>query len=128
MLFNFKSLINCSYSTNSNLFQSFRRIQYDANPNYNMFKSKLSGLCKQNITHVQPANPIDYIVICASGKGTRLLPLTKHIPKLLVNVNNDCILHNIINYWKKYSNKFTVIIDSDYNELVRFYLNLINGI
>ena len=128
VLFNFKSLINCSYSANSNLFQSFRRIQYDANQNYNIFKSNVVSACKPNITLVQPANAIDYVVICASGKGTRLLPLTKHIPKLLVNVNNDCILHNIINYWKKYSTKFTVIIDSDYNELVRFYLNLINGI
>ncbi len=68
---------------------------------------------------------IDYIVICASGKGTRLLPLTKHIPKLLVNVNNNCILYNIINYWKHYSYKYVIIIDREYNDIVSFYLNLI---
>jgi beta-phosphoglucomutase-like phosphatase (HAD superfamily) len=128
VLFNFKTLINCSYSNNSNLTQSFRRIQYDVNNTYNIFKSKVENLCKLNITTTQPSNKVDYIVICASGKGTRLLPLTKHIPKLLVNVNNDSILHNIINYWRKYSNKFTLIIDSEYNDIVNFYLQLINGI
>lgn len=66
---------------------------------------------------------IEYIVICASGKGTRLMPLTKHIPKLLVNVNNNCILYNIINYWKQYSDKFVIIIDSVHNNLVKFYLD-----
>jgi hypothetical protein len=68
---------------------------------------------------------IDYIVICASGKGTRLMPLTKHIPKLLVNVHNNCILYNIIDYWKQYSSKYVVIIDSKYNKMVEFYLELI---
>jgi beta-phosphoglucomutase-like phosphatase (HAD superfamily) len=128
ILFNFKSLINFSYANNSNLFQSFRRIQYDINTEYNIFKTNILSMCKNNIEYIQPVNTIDYVVICASGKGTRLLPITKHIPKLLVNINNDCILHNIINYWKQYSNKFTVIIDSDYNDLVRFYLNLMPGI
>lgn len=72
-------------------------------------------------------NNIDYIVICASGKGTRLMPITKHIPKLLVNVNNNCILYNIINYWKNYSKKFVVIIDSEYNNFIKFYLELIKS-
>ena len=30
--------------------------------------------------------------------------------------------------WQKYSKKFIVVIDSDYNDLVRFYLDLIVGI
>lgn len=128
VLFNFKSLINCSYSNNFNLFQSFRNIQYDLNQDYNDFKKKIINQCKHTIIDDNVTNKIDYIVICASGKGTRLLPITKNIPKLLVNVNNDCILHNIINYWKQYSNKFTVIIDSEYNNLVKFYLNMINDI
>ena len=72
-------------------------------------------------------NTIDYVVICASGKGTRLMPLTKHIPKLLVNVNNNCILYNIINYWKHYSHKYVVIIDREYNDIVKFYLDIIKN-
>lgn len=71
-------------------------------------------------------NPIDYIVICASGKGTRLLPITKFIPKLLVNVDNSNVLTKIVNYWKKYSGKFVIIIDSAYNDMVDYYLKLLN--
>jgi hypothetical protein len=55
------------------------------------------------------------------------MPITKHIPKLLVNVNNNCILHNIISYWKDYSKKFVVVIDSEYNKIVQFYLELIQS-
>lgn len=69
---------------------------------------------------------IDYAVICASGKGTRLLPITKSIPKLLVNVDNSNVLTKIVNYWKKYSSKFVVIIDSAYNDMVDFYLKMLN--
>ena len=97
---------------------------------YNEIKSKkydnyiiINEIFKTNFE----TNNIDYIVICASGKGTRLMPLTKHIPKLLVNVNNNCILYNIINYWKDYSKKFVVIIDSEYNNFVKFYLELIKS-
>jgi HAD superfamily hydrolase (TIGR01509 family) len=80
-----------------------------------------------SISNTFERNNIDYIVICASGKGTRLMPITKHIPKLLVNVNNNCILHNIISYWKDYSKKFVVVIDSEYNKIVQFYLELIQS-
>lgn len=128
VLFNFKSLINCSYSNNFNLVQSFRNIQYDLNQPYNHFKTNIINACKPVIQNSILSNKIDNIIICASGKGTRLLPITKNIPKLLVNVDNDCILHHIISYWKQYSNTFTVIIDSEYNDVVNFYLNLVNDI
>jgi beta-phosphoglucomutase len=49
VLFNFKTLINSSYSNNSNMSQSFRRIQYDINPTYNKFKSKILSLFHTNI-------------------------------------------------------------------------------
>jgi hypothetical protein len=69
---------------------------------------------------------IDYIVVCASGKGTRLLPITQRIPKLLVNVDHSNILAKIVDYWKKYSKKFVIVIDSKYNTLVDFYLKIYN--
>ena len=48
---------------------------------------------------------IDKIVIIACGKGTRLMPLTSCIPKLLININNDNMLVKIVNYWKQYCKK-----------------------
>ena len=43
-----------------------------------------------------------------------------------MNIDNLNILNKITNYWGKYSNKFIVIIDSKYNEIVDFYLRLLN--
>ena len=66
---------------------------------------------------------IDYVCIVACGKGSRLNPLTNHIPKVLVNLNNDNILSKIISYWKQYCKKFIVLINSEYNSYIEFYLS-----
>jgi len=121
VLFNFKKYLNFKYVNRNNLSKIFTSIQYNMNTDYNNFTKKIkTKIDKENIQKNE--KPIDYIVICASGKGTRLLPITKNIPKLLVNIDNLNILNKIINYWNKYSNRFIVIIDSKYNEIVDFYL------
>jgi len=67
---------------------------------------------------------LDYVCIFASGSGTRLQPLTKYIPKVLVNMSNNNLLVNIINYWKRYTNNFIIIINTKYYEMVDEYLKL----
>ena len=42
-----------------------------------------------------------YAVIMAGGKGKRLKPITKNIPKPMIKVGNKPILENIINYLKE---------------------------
>jgi len=125
VLFNFKKYLNFNYVNNSSsLFKIFNRIQYDMNDDYKNFIQKIQ-IHRNYIKNMEMnEKPIDYIVITASGKGTRLLPITKDIPKLLVNINNLNILNKIMNYWSKYSNKFIVIIDSKYNKIVDFYLKI----
>jgi hypothetical protein len=44
------------------------------------------------------SNVIDYVIILASGLGSRLYPLTKHIPKILVTFDNQIFLNTIIDY------------------------------
>jgi mannose-6-phosphate isomerase-like protein (cupin superfamily)/GTP:adenosylcobinamide-phosphate guanylyltransferase len=66
---------------------------------------------------------IDKIVIVACGKGSRLNPYTNYIPKILVNINNENILKKIINYWKKYCKNFIILINSNFNSYINFYLN-----
>jgi beta-phosphoglucomutase-like phosphatase (HAD superfamily) len=123
VLFNFKHYLNFKYIHQNNLFKIFTSIQYDMNHDYIDFIQKIKQQNKAILPiQVMNTKPIDYIVICASGKGTRLLPLTKDIPKLLVNIDNLNILNKITNYWGRYSNKFVVIIDSKYNGIVDFYL------
>ena len=69
-----------------------------------------------------PTKPIDTVVICASGKGTRLMPLTKHIPKYLVNPDNFNILTHIVKYWASYTDHIAVIIEEKYNTITEYYL------
>jgi len=66
--------------------------------------------------------PIDYVVICACGKGTRLEPLTNYIPKYLVNPDNFNLLTIIIKYWKSYTKKIVLIIEEKYNNITDFYM------
>ena len=42
------------------------------------------------------------ILILCGGKGLRLRPVTKDIPKPLVKIKNKSILENIINYFLKF--------------------------
>jgi len=65
---------------------------------------------------------IDYVAIVACGEGSRLLPLTKDIPKFLVTLNNKSVLLNIVEYWKIYTKKFIIVTDSRYNTLVHYYM------
>lgn len=64
---------------------------------------------------------IDYICILAGGKGTRLHPLTFHIPKILVNLHNENILTKIIKFWKSYCKKFIIIVNPEYKTFIEFY-------
>ena len=42
------------------------------------------------------------VLILCGGKGLRLRPLTKKLPKPLIKIKNKSILENIINFFKKY--------------------------
>jgi hypothetical protein len=124
VLFNFKKYLNFSFINNCDLIKTFHNIQYDMNDDYNNFKLKIQN--RKIVNNPIENKIIDYVVICASGKGTRLLPITQHIPKLLVNIDNLNILNKIVDYWRKYTEKFLIVIDSKYNVIVDFYLKLLN--
>ena len=68
-------------------------------------------------------NIIDTVVIVACGKGSRLYPLTNHIPKILVNLDHTNLLCKQLEYWSKYTDKFIILIEEKYNELIKFYCN-----
>jgi choline kinase len=70
--------------------------------------------------------PIDVVVICASGKGVRLTPLTKYIPKFLVNPDNFNILTHIVKYWEPYTKNIVVIVEEKYNTITDYYLKMLS--
>ena len=55
-----------------------------------LMKDKISNF-KKNLT----------VLILCGGKGLRLRPLTKELPKPLIKIKNKTILENIIDYLKK---------------------------
>lgn len=59
------------------------------------------------------------LVICA-GKGTRILPYSKAIPKAMILLNKKPILHYIIDYWKKYTKNFVFIVGYKKNHIVNY--------
>lgn len=67
------------------------------------------------------------VVIMAGGKGTRLLPMTKILPKPLVPIINDTpMVEMIINSFRKYkTNRFYMIVNYK-KEMIKDYFNNIN--
>ena len=47
-------------------------------------------------------NNLSIIILCG-GKGLRLRPITKDLPKPLIRINNKTILENIVQYFLKYN-------------------------
>ena len=64
------------------------------------------------------------IVIMAGGKGTRLLPITKKIPKPLLKINNKPIIQRIIfNFKKQGFNEFIVVVNYLAQKIIKFLSN-----
>ena len=80
-------------------------------------------MVKDNIKQVANKNSQIPVVIMAGGKGTRLLPITKMIPKPLVPIGSQTMLEKIINNLHSSGfNKFNVIINYK-KELIKSYMN-----
>ncbi len=66
-----------------------------------------------------PRRTVDYIVVQAGGKGTRLEHLTANKPKALVPVEN---LPMIFHLFRKFPDKKFVVIADTHREVLREYL------
>ena len=114
--------INMAPTTSSILFMSLldiigSKIAIDNNLTIEKFKLSHPGGDLGRKTN----NIIDYVVIVASGQGTRLYPYSKYIPKILVNFNDKPFIEHIIKYWKQYTENIIFIINSNYKTIVEFY-------
>lgn len=68
------------------------------------------------------------LVIVAGGLGSRLAPLTNHIPKFLVNIGKETGFVEQIRFWMDHCpESITVIVHSDYKDLVSAYYDLYFG-
>ena len=71
---------------------------------------------------------IDYVIISACGKGERLYPYTRNIPKILINIDNDSFMNKLISYWNKYTKKIIILIDKKYSKLFNYYIKGHNNV
>ena len=126
VLFNFKEVMDYTYSNIFNVNKILYKLNLKKTQRYLNYIKNIHKNMSLIECNMEENKLLDYLVIAASGKGTRLLPLTYNIPKLLVTYNNNCLLNNIINYWKSYTKKFIIIINNKYNTIVKFYLDLLN--
>ncbi len=62
------------------------------------------------------------VIILCGGKGLRLRPLTKNLPKPLIRINDKSILENIIQYFVKYKIKNFIIATGYKNKLINTFL------
>ena len=102
-----------------------------------IYLSEKSGLTVSDFKKYHPSgelgknsviknNIVDYVIISACGKGTRLYPMTKNIPKFLVNSENKNFLTMMLEYWSNYSTNFIIILDDIYNDIVNYYIEQYN--
>lgn len=62
------------------------------------------------------------LVIVAGGLGSRLTPMTNHIPKFLVNIGKQTGYVEMLRYWAQYPiDTLTVVCHSTYAPLVQAY-------
>tara|TARA_B100000767_G_scaffold274643_1_gene308329 strand:- start:559 stop:1260 length:702 start_codon:yes stop_codon:yes gene_type:complete len=66
-------------------------------------------------------NNLSVLILCG-GKGLRLRPLTKNLPKPLIKINKKTILENIINYFLKYKIKNFIIASGYKNEFINKFI------
>lgn len=61
------------------------------------------------------------LFINTGGKGERLYPLTKEIPKPLVRIRDKSVLHHLVDWAKKYDIKEIVMMNGYKTEKIREY-------
>ena len=76
---------------------------------------------QMNITEFK--NNLSVLILCG-GKGLRLRPLTKDLPKPLIKINEKSILENIIQYFIKYKvNNFIIATGYKSKLIDKFFKN-----
>ena len=70
---------------------------------------------------LKPVNKTNKVVLMVGGLGTRLRPLTEHIPKPMLKVGNKPILETIILNFKKYGFTNIILSVSYKSEIIKEY-------
>jgi len=65
---------------------------------------------------------MDYVCVLAAGSGTRLYPMTRHVPKHLVEIHGNTILGHIVSYWEQYCKNFLIIVQPEHVGITNVFM------
>ncbi len=83
--------------------------------------SKIIDIVYKNSENSKNLNKENYIFILAGGEGTRLLPLTKKLPKPILKVGKFSIIEIIFNFFKNSGYKnFIISLNYQKNEFKKY--------
>lgn len=63
------------------------------------------------------------VVLLCAGEGTRLRPLTEHVPKPLLPIHGEPIIGHILNVLPKKITEAVLVVDKKYSTLFRHFLS-----
>jgi len=63
------------------------------------------------------------VVLCA-GKGTRILPYSKDVPKVMLELDSRPILSYVIDYWKQFINDFIFVVGFKKEQVIDYVKKL----
>eukprot|EP01112_Ceratiomyxa_fruticulosa_P013494 TRINITY_DN379_c0_g1_i12.p1 TRINITY_DN379_c0_g1~~TRINITY_DN379_c0_g1_i12.p1 ORF type:complete len:956 (+),score=193.72 TRINITY_DN379_c0_g1_i12:331-3198(+) len=64
---------------------------------------------------------IDHVFVIAAGLGSRMYPLTKYVPKVLLTLWNHVFVERLVKYWSQYCKNIHIVVTGIYADLVRYY-------
>ncbi|MCX6666169.1 MAG: sugar phosphate nucleotidyltransferase [Euryarchaeota archaeon] len=59
------------------------------------------------------------VVLCA-GKGTRIYPFSRTVPKVMVLVGKKPVLWYVIQYWKQYADDFVFVVGYKKKQVIKY--------
>jgi len=62
------------------------------------------------------------VVLCA-GKGTRILPHSEDMPKVMIQLDNKPILGYVIDYWKQFIKNFIFVVGYKKEQVIEYVKN-----
>jgi hypothetical protein len=118
-----KFILEKNFNQKKNINKLYKNINFNLIPVINSKKKIINILGTGQIVQDQKRPNYEMIII-AGGKGKRLMPLTKKIPKALVRVNGTPILENIILKAKTEGIKnFTLVTCHMHSKIYKYFAN-----
>ena len=66
-------------------------------------------------------------VILCGGRGTRIIPYSEYVPKVMIEIKGKPALGYVIDYWKKYTQDFIFVVGYKKELVIEYISKLITN-